>query len=265
MTTNGIRPAEVPEHLIVVGCHGIWAGGPSKGFDEGEWLLASFQTGEVPTMIEHIKTGLRALADDPRAVLMFSGGPTRRETRLSESSSYANVAAANSYFQIISEDAASTRILKEERALDSYFNVLFSIVKFWSTYGIWPTKLTSISHGFKRERIVDCHCAAMRYPLDCVTFIGVDPPGMLDGSNKAAIPGVQEAVDQWNEDPHGMGDILAPKRKRRNPWGVPQTLFSTEEERVRSGVRSRVEEDGQEFLIDGVPQPWSGESVQGAK
>lgn len=120
-------------------------------------------------------------------------------------------------------------------------------------------KMTIVSHAFKRERLVDCHCRAIRFPLNRVDFVGVDPPGMVDGSNEAAIAGVAEAVRQWKEDPHGEGDALSSKRLRRNPWGISQTLFATEEDRSRSGVRSRILKDEQEYLIDGAPQPWSDE------
>ncbi|KAI1205163.1 FolC bifunctional protein [Annulohypoxylon truncatum] len=253
-----IMTSEPPKNLIIVCCHGIWLGGPSLGRGEDEWLIAGFQKGETPTFVEHIKTGLRILKEDKGSVLMFSGGPTRKETRLSEAQSYADLASANLYFGILSEAEAAGRISCEERALDSYYNVLFSLIKFWEDHGRWPEKLTLVSHAFKRERLVDCHCGAIGFPLDRVDFVGVDPPGMVDGSNQAAIKGIVEAITQWNEDPHGKGELLAGKRRKRNPWGIPQTLFANEEDRARSGVKSMFAE-GEECLIEGVSQPWSNQ------
>ncbi|KAI1778618.1 hypothetical protein F4818DRAFT_305531 [Hypoxylon cercidicola] len=246
-----------PEHIIIVCCHGIWAGGTAKGYDENEWLIAGFQNGETPTFIEHIKAGLQVLKEDEKSVLLFSGGPTRKETRLSEARSYANLAEANSYFGILSENDASRRIFCEERALDSYYNVLFSLTKFWSDHGTWPKKMTIVSHAFKRERLVDCHCGAIGFPLDRVDFVGVDPPGMVDGTNEAAFKGVAEAIAQWKEDPHGKGELLASKRRKRNPWGVSQKLFLDKEDQIRSGVQFIPIGEEEEGLLEGASQPWS--------
>ncbi|KAI1763803.1 hypothetical protein GGR53DRAFT_466938 [Hypoxylon sp. FL1150] len=240
-----------PEHLIIVCCHGIWTGGPARGYDENEWLIAGFQKGETPTFIEHVKAGLRVLSEDVTSLLFFSGGPTRRETRLSEARSYANLAEANSYFDILPEVAVGRRVICEERALDSYSNVLFSLVKFWCDCGEWPQRMTIVSHAFKRERLVDLHCGAIRFPLDRVNFVGVDPPGMRDGTNEAAWKGVAEAITQWKEDPHGIGKLLAGKRRKRNVWNTSQGLFLDEEKKLDSGVQL------EEYLLGGARQPWS--------
>jgi hypothetical protein len=61
------------DHLILVCCHAIWLGGPSKGRHEAEWLIAPFQNGETPTFIEHVKKGLGMLFTVPNSLLVFSG------------------------------------------------------------------------------------------------------------------------------------------------------------------------------------------------
>ncbi|KAL8672387.1 MAG: hypothetical protein Q9168_003160 [Polycauliona sp. 1 TL-2023] len=66
-------PKTVPTHLIIVCCHAIWLGGPTGGHDEAEWAIEPFQRGETPTFMEHIKTGLRILSEQPNSLLVFSG------------------------------------------------------------------------------------------------------------------------------------------------------------------------------------------------
>ncbi|KAK1827871.1 FolC bifunctional protein [Podospora conica] len=230
---QAINTMSPPNHLIIVTGHAIWLGGPKNGHDEAEWLIEPYKKGETPTFIQHIKAGIQALAADDDAVLVFSGAPTRKETPLSEARSYHNLALANAYFDLLPPArAAAPRILLEERALDSYHNILFSTLLFWSRHGVWPRRLTLVSHGFKRARLVDGHCAAIGFPLERVAF------------------GVQLALGQWGEDPHGVGEALAGKRRERNCWGVGQGLFADEEERGRSGVVVRVV-GGQEALAEG--------------
>lgn len=65
-----------PSHLIIVCCHGIFFGDSSltlRGHDESKWLIADFQKGETQTFVEHAKAGVKLLAEDDDAVLIFSG------------------------------------------------------------------------------------------------------------------------------------------------------------------------------------------------
>jgi hypothetical protein len=141
--------------------------------------------------------------------------------------------------------------------------VLFSLTKFWEDHGnAWPEGITIVSHAFKRERLVDCHCRALGYPLERVSFVGVDPPDMVDGMNEAAMKGVVQAVTEWKENPHGADGGLAEKRKKRNPWSISQKLFSSDENRRRSGVRT-VMLNGEEFLDPEAVQPWCKSSFAG--
>lgn len=175
---------------------------------------------------------------------------------------------------------AQRRILAEKRALDSYYNILFSLVHFWRRTGVWPEHLTMVSHAFKRARLVDGHCAAIGFPLDRITFIGINPPGIKDAplssgqstggglvlSDQAsklkgdAMTGVSQTLDDWAKDPHGAGEVLAGKRRKRNPWGISQRLFS-QAERERSGVQTRFLGDGTEALVEGGTRPWAVASI----
>lgn len=143
----------------------------------------------------------------------------------------------------------------EERALDSYQNILFSIIHFWRAHAHWPARLTIVSHAFKRRRLAGAHCAALSFPADRVAFVGINPPGV-----PAVVESEERAVDEWLRDPCGQSDGLKGKRVRRNPWGVAQTLFLDQDERARSGIATRLVDGGkEEVLVDGGLRPWGKE------
>lgn len=158
---------------------------------------------------------------------MQSRGPTRRESKLSEGQSYANLASDNGYWcllQTAATDSASPagRIHAEPRALDSYHNILFSLTLFQTLFAAWPRHITLISHAFKRPRLVANHAlGALRWPASRLDFVGIDPP-VGEGPQD---PGVTEAAATWMGDPHGRGTELRGKREARNPLGSWQGVF----------------------------------------
>ncbi|KAK3994694.1 hypothetical protein QBC44DRAFT_38668 [Cladorrhinum sp. PSN332] len=242
-----------PSRLIIVCGHAIWLGGPSKGSRESEWLIQPFQQGETPAFYAHIKIGVTELNQGRDSVLVFSGGPTSPQTKLSEAASYHNLALANEW---LPSNHPHPRVLLEERAMDSYHNILFSLILFWKNFSVWPTKLAIISHAFKRERIVEGHCRAIGFPLDRIQYVAISGSKPVD---EQTVEGSQLALGQWETDPHGIGEELAGKRKGRNHWGVRQNLFESGEERGRAGVDTWVMEDGGggEALVEGGRRPWA--------
>lgn len=188
-------------------------------------------------------------------IFLSRRGPTRKETAISEAQSYANIALINNYWNLLSNDSRAGNvddILIEDRALDSYHNVLFSLTLFYTHFRRWPQHMTIVSHGFKKPRLVDGHCTAIGYPLDRVSFVGIDPPGMAAGAQdkQAALDGVSMALGEWREDPHGRGESLAGKRTRRNPYGVWQGVFG-QGEVERGGLVLKGE-----VLDEEATRPW---------
>lgn len=82
--------------------------------------------------------------------------------------------------------------------------------------------------------------------------MGINPPGVPE-----VVDNEEKAVEEWLLDPQGQSESLRGKRQRRNPWEGAQTLFLSEDERVRSGIDTRlVENMTEEVLADGGLRPW---------
>lgn len=160
--------------LAIVCCHAIYKG--SEPTDENNWRLQSFQRssglkpGEHLTFLRHIDTAVELLESSSVGSVIFSGGPTNPDVAdLSEARSYLNA------LKYTRRDAIEG-ILLEERATDSYQNLLFSIVLFRQTYGYYPRETVVITHAFKRDRFLDLHAKAIRWPLNRIRILGINPP-----------------------------------------------------------------------------------------
>ncbi|KAF7117351.1 hypothetical protein CNMCM5793_006100 [Aspergillus hiratsukae] len=176
--------------------------------------------GETPTFTAHVQAGLRALADDPNGLLVFSGGPTKKDrTDIAEGTSYHNLAKDNDYFSYASR-IDPDRIIAETNATDSYQNVLFSLLRFRSYVGAYPKRITVVTHEFKRQSggEVEDSCSA--------AVVGINPPeevtplaSLISGEEKSGI-------GLWRRDPYGVGEELAAKRVKRG-WksGMEDELF----------------------------------------
>lgn len=111
------------------------------------------------------------------------------------------------------------RTTTEIGALDSYQNLLFSLARFHELTGQYPQKVTFVSYAFKERRFVELHRAAIHYPADRFTFVGIDPVFINDEERIQTETGEREnAVVLWKKDPYAcdVSTVLRAKRVERN-------------------------------------------------
>lgn len=108
------------------------------------------------------------------------------------------------------------RTTTETFALDSYQNLLFSLLRFRELASSWPEHVTVVSYAFKKERFVELHRAAIRWPLERFTFVGIDPPWDSGREMKAVMEGERaNAASLWERDPYACAQESGLRAKRR--------------------------------------------------
>lgn len=89
-------------NLVMVAGHSIYTSESCGKFeDESSWYLEPYQknSGQAATFVEHIKVGVEVAAKDDEALLIFSGGETRKDAGpRSEAQSYWTVADSEGWF-----------------------------------------------------------------------------------------------------------------------------------------------------------------------
>ena len=180
------------------------------------WFLFSYQSAQLPTFLAHIRRGVEALSADPSALLVFSGGATRRTAlALTEAASYYVCAQS---LGIIGDDNTK-RVALEEAARDSYENLVFSICRFYEMTAAYPRRIVVVGFDFKRRRFTDLHRAAIRFPLERFEYIGIDTPNMSDEERGAVERGEEEKSRKpFAADAFGCAAELSAKRMSRNPF-----------------------------------------------
>lgn len=202
-----VRESELT-HAVIVAGHAVLRINKlgSADRDDNAWYLLSYQLNQgFPGIItSHIKKGISETMADPYAMLLFSGGQTRRDVGpTSEASSYYYVAHDKKWF-INPKDGASisSRVYLEEHARDSYENLLFSLCRFREVSGHYPSKVTMVGFDFKARRFSALHRAAIGYPASNFSYVGLRPEHRLFDHAKAAR-GEEETIRVFGVDPYG--------------------------------------------------------------
>jgi hypothetical protein len=209
------------QDLILVAGHALFKkeidAVPDHPENDAGWFLQPFQKGEPPFYIEHIRRGVVLLANNPAALLVFSGGHTRPEggLRWSEARTYLEIARHFKWWVPDSatnlQRSAEAHTITEEYARDSFENVLFGICRFQQVVGRYPRNLTVVSWAFKRPRF-DFHRATVRFPSGRFHFDGFNDPLIPQWQNEAG------ALHDFIESRYGSDGKAGAKRAARNPF-----------------------------------------------
>lgn len=202
-------------HLILLPGHGIqWCTEIGKSpKDESCWYLQSFQHGQVPLFLEHIRRAIEEAANDPKSLLVFSGGQTRPGVGLrTEAHSYFAAAEAMGFFADFDGTNVYDRSISEDFAKDSLENLMFSVCRFKQIVGHFPRKITVVGFPFKGPRFIELHRKAINFPLENFKYIGVEVRGIKQGHI------TDGAYTDFKNDLYGCGSKLKQKRESRNPY-----------------------------------------------
>ena len=159
----------------------------------------------------------------------FAAGPR------SEAQSYRIAAEVLGLFDTLSASSAvfqgvaaplplSQRALTEDFARDSYENILFSLCRFHELTGRYPEHVHIVGFEFKRHRLSVQHMRALRYPLDRVSYTGIDTDDSggseseTFNADEARLGEQRYAVALFNKNQFGCEPSLLRKRQSRNPF-----------------------------------------------
>ncbi|XP_045829086.1 uncharacterized protein C57A10.07 [Trifolium pratense] len=205
------------KNLVMVAGHSIYTSSDCGKIEkEDSWYLESYQKnpGQAKTFVKHIEEGVEIVDRDEDALLLFSGGETRKDAGpRSEAQSYWAVADYKGWFG--KEESVKWRALTEEHARDSFENLLFSVCRFRELTGTYPQNITVVSYDFKEDRFANLHRSAIGFPESRFFYAGTPA---TSNSKEAALKGEELVRTQFSRDPYGCRGSLYHKKLKRDPF-----------------------------------------------
>jgi len=104
--------------------------------------------------------------------------------------------------------------------------VLFSLLRFRLLTGAYPSRITLVTHEFKRRRFLECHFPAVGWAPSRVDVVGINPPPEVTSPESLVAGEERSGIGLWRGDRYGVGAELAAKRKKRG-WtaGMEEGVF----------------------------------------
>jgi hypothetical protein len=219
-----------PSTLVICPGHAIFVGSKSSDVYRTECWQGLFpaygrKEDEVALYVEHIEASVHVAAGQSEALLVFSGGETRRsvERGWDEAGGYRRVAEASGWWQ---HPEVAEKVALECFARDSLENTTHSVHVFLATTRAVPKRIIVVGFRFKAERYrwhletLQRQHAALKLPeIDAeLSYVGVNdpPPGVLEKS----LEGERLALEAFRRCPLGNdGGALERKRRERDPYG----------------------------------------------
>ncbi len=221
--------------------------------DDTPWVLAPFQKGEPHYYGEHLKEGVEQASEDPKNLLVVSGGFTRPDSvggqhDWSEASSYLAAGERSGWYEIEDLETITyttpsgqtiaiplkklwtpqrgeVTVALNEYARDSIENVLGDIASFMALTGELPRDISVLGWEFKRQRFLH-HIGALGIAQHDFSYVGVNNPDPADlimaekGEAKALAAFQADPLGKEYEgkqdDPNYTGSLAA-KRDERDP------------------------------------------------
>ncbi|KAK3679056.1 hypothetical protein LTR78_001509 [Recurvomyces mirabilis] len=241
--------------LIIVCCHATFSG---DNMDESSWTLQDFQradttthkTSEISTFLAHITAGANLYQASGEAMLMFSGGDTTG-TAWTEAKGYERIFRTHLPPRDLSTPVGGGCQL-EERATDSYQNLLFSILRYHELLGRYPEHITIITHAFKQQRFLELHAPAIKWPASRIRVQGINHPFTLEELRTTQRKEYENAYGLFERDLYGIREPLAGKRRKRF-WKDEVAEGLSGDEVVKRLLAWRGEESGVEVFPESLP------------
>ena len=201
-------------YLIIVPGHGVCKKDcttPDVAPLDSSWV--GIFPGDGRFLVEHARAGVVLAAENPRALLVFSGGCTREDAgRRSEAESYWEIADAAGWW---GSHGVKDRAFKEAYARDSFENLLFGLALFKQQTGDWPKSVSVCGWKFKEERYC-LHRQALKWPKQKFNYIGVNDPA--GDELPKALAGEKAKVEAVRSDLFLVGPAWVAQRELRNPF-----------------------------------------------